>query len=81
MQINVSWPDRIVRFVIGAGILGLFGALPTPWRYLTLVGLIPLGTSLTGRCPLYAAIGWNRHSDTAPRGKPWQAGPGSVPRH
>lgn len=81
MQINITWPDRIVRFVIGAGVLGLFGALPSPWRYLTLVGLIPLGTSLTGRCPLYAAIGWNRHSGEARRGKSWETGPGSVPRH
>lgn len=63
MQTNITWPDRIVRFVIGAGILGLFGALPAPWRYFTLVGLIPLGTSLIGHCPLYAAIGWNRHVD------------------
>jgi hypothetical protein len=60
---NITWPDRIVRFVIGAGILGLFGALPTPWRYLTLIGLLPLGTSLMGYCPFYAAIGWNRHAE------------------
>jgi hypothetical protein len=63
MQTNITWPDRIARFVIGLGILGLFGALPAPWRYLTLVGLLPLGTSLTGYCPLYAAIGWNRHAE------------------
>jgi Inner membrane protein YgaP-like, transmembrane domain len=60
MPTNITWPERIVRFVIGLGILGLFGALPAPWRYLTLLGLIPLGTSLTGYCPVYAAIGWNR---------------------
>lgn len=43
MRTNVSRPDRVVRFVIGAGILGLFGALSEPWRYLTLAGLIPFG--------------------------------------
>jgi Protein of unknown function (DUF2892) len=63
MSTNITWPERIVRFVIGAAILGFFGALPTPWRYLTLIGLIPLGTSLRGHCPLYAAIGWNRHAE------------------
>jgi hypothetical protein len=63
MTTNITWPERIVRFVIGAAILGFFGALPAPWRYLTLIGLIPLGTSLTGHCPLYAAIGWNRHPE------------------
>ena len=41
VQTNISWPDRVARLVVGAGILGLFGALPAPWRYLTLVGLIP----------------------------------------
>ena len=63
MATNVTWPERIVRLVIGLGILGLFGALPEPWRYLTLVGLLPLGTGLTGHCPLYAAIGWSRHAE------------------
>ena len=61
MRINIGRVDRIVRFVLGVLILGLYGALAPPWKYVTLLGLIPLGTSLTGFCPLYAAIGWNRH--------------------
>jgi hypothetical protein len=65
---NVSWPDRAVRFVIGGVILGLYGAVPAPWHYLTLIGLVPLGTALTGFCPAYAAIGWNRHG-SADRGR------------
>jgi hypothetical protein len=40
--------------VLGALVLGLYGALPAPWRYLTLVGLVPLGSALTGFCPLRA---------------------------
>ena len=61
MRVNTGRVDRIVRFVLGVVILGLYGALAPPWKYVTLLGLIPLGTSLTGFCPLYAAIGWNRH--------------------
>lgn len=61
MRVNMGRVDRIVRFVLGVMILGLYGALAPPWKYVTLLGLIPLGTSLTGFCPLYAAIGWNRH--------------------
>ncbi|MGE5688361.1 MAG: DUF2892 domain-containing protein [Gemmatimonadota bacterium] len=61
MRVNMGRVDRIVRFVLGVLILGLYGALAPPWKYVTLLGLIPLGTSLTGFCPLYAAIGWNRH--------------------
>jgi hypothetical protein len=61
MTTNVARGDRVVRFIIGVLILGLYGALPAPWKYLALVGLIPLGTALTGYCPVYSAIGWNRH--------------------
>jgi hypothetical protein len=61
MRVNMGRIDRIVRFILGVVILGLYGALAPPWKYLTLLGLIPLGTSLTGFCPFYAAIGWNRH--------------------
>jgi hypothetical protein len=61
MRVNMGRVDRIARFVLGVVILGLYGALAPPWKYVTLLGLIPLGTSLTGFCPLYAAIGWNRH--------------------
>lgn len=57
---NVTTPERVVRLVVGILILGLYGALDAPWRYITLVGLIPLGSALTGFCPLYAALGWNR---------------------
>jgi hypothetical protein len=60
MLVNVTRPDRLIRFVAGVVLLGLFGALPSPWRYLTLIGLIPLGTAITGSCPIYAALGWNR---------------------
>jgi DUF2892 family protein len=60
MSTNVGRADRIARFILGGVVLGLYGALDAPWKYLTLLGLIPLGTSLTGFCPFYAAIGWNR---------------------
>jgi hypothetical protein len=49
-----------VRIVVGLMILGLFGALAAPWKYLTLIGLAPLGTGLLGHCPVYRALGWRR---------------------
>jgi Protein of unknown function (DUF2892) len=57
MTRNMSVVDRIVRLILGIVILGLYGALMPPWKYVTLIGLIPLGTALTGFCPLYAALG------------------------
>lgn len=59
---NITTPDRLIRLIVGVALLGLYGALDPPWKYLTLVGLIPLGTAIMGYCPLYAAIGWNRHA-------------------
>jgi hypothetical protein len=60
MRGNITRPDRAVRLMLGLALLGLFGAAPAPWKYLTLIGLIPFGTALTGYCPAYAALGWNR---------------------
>jgi hypothetical protein len=57
MTRNIGTVDRIIRFIIGAGILGLYGALGAPWNYLTLIGLVPLGTAFTGNCPVYSMLG------------------------
>ena len=64
---NVGWFDRITRLIIGVMILGLYGALAPPWRYFTLIGLIPLGSALTGFCPIYARLGWSRCPPPAER--------------
>jgi hypothetical protein len=48
-------------------ILGLYGALDPPWKYFTLVGLIPLASALTGFCPLYAVLRINRCAPPASR--------------
>ena len=57
MSVNLGWPERQLRLAAGTLILGLYGALPAPWRYLTLLGLMPFGTALRGHCPLGAALG------------------------
>ena len=57
MNRNMGKLERAARMIIAVMILGLYGALDPPWKYLTLLGLIPLGTALTGYCPLYALIG------------------------
>ena len=64
MTRNIPGLERIARLIAGVMILGLYGALESPWKYLTLVGLLPLGSALTGFCPLYAALGWDRRSHT-----------------
>jgi hypothetical protein len=56
MRHNIGYGGRVIRVAIGVLLLGLYGALTPPWKYLTLIGLVPLGTGLTGFCPLVAAI-------------------------
>ena len=57
MTRNIGTIERAARLIIAVLILGLYGALDPPGKYLTLVGLLPLGTALTGYCPLYAVTG------------------------
>jgi hypothetical protein len=54
MTRNMGLTERVLRFILGVVILGLYGALDPPWKYLTLIGLVPMGTALTGFCPGYA---------------------------
>ena len=60
MRVNIAWPERLLRLAAGILVLGLYGALPPPWRYLTLVGLLPFGTALRGYCPLRATLARRR---------------------
>ena len=59
MTRNVGVFDRAVRLVLGILVLGLYGALDPPWKYVALLGLIPIGTALTGNCPMYSLFGFS----------------------
>ena len=59
---NLGTIERLARITAGVALLGLFGALPTPWRYLALIGLLPFGTGLLGHCPVYRALGLKSES-------------------
>lgn len=54
MKCNVGKTDRIVRIIIGLGIVGA-GFYFQSW--LGLIGLIPLVTAAMGWCPLYLPLG------------------------
>lgn len=55
MTPNVGTADRIVRIVVGAGLLGATLANEIgPWGWL---GLVPLATGLFGYCPAYLPFG------------------------
>lgn len=59
MKKNVGSLDKTLRIVLGLGLLSLLFLLETPMNYLGLIGLVPLGTSLMGWCPLYSMLGIN----------------------
>ncbi len=55
MKKNIGGIERIIRIVVGLGILSLVFIGPeTKWGYL---GLIPLATGLIGWCPPYHLLG------------------------
>ena len=55
MPRNEGMIDRIVRVIIGLGLISLVFVGPqTSWGYL---GLIPLLTGLVGFCPVYTILG------------------------
>jgi len=55
MKLNEAIWDRMVRIVLGAGLLALVFLGPqTPWGFL---GVVPLVTGLVGFCPLYRLLG------------------------
>lgn len=52
---NIGSTDRLVRIVLGIGLLLIaFEGPRTAWGY---IGLVPLITGLLGYCPLYRVFG------------------------
>ena len=55
MKKNIGAAERVIRVVIGIGILSLaFVGEKSPWAYL---GIMPLLTGIVGWCPPYALFG------------------------
>ena len=46
--------DRVLRVLLGLGLVGVAVAGVTPLGYL---GLVPLATGLLGSCPFYSVLG------------------------
>jgi hypothetical protein len=51
---NEGTADRVIRVVIGLGLLSIVFVGPqTPWGW---IGVVPLLTGIVGFCPLYAIL-------------------------
>jgi hypothetical protein len=65
---NVGTPDRIIRLILGAGLVLAPFIVPSPlwaegWSVAVsvIVGLVLAGTAVLGFCPIYAALRLNTH--------------------
>ena len=55
---NVHPLERAGRIILGLALLAAFTLLPEAgYRWVFLVGIIPLLTGLVGSCPLYSVFG------------------------
>ncbi len=59
MKPNVGTFDRVIRAVLGLGVLSLIFILEGDARWWGLIGLVPLGTAFLGWCPAYLPFGIN----------------------
>lgn len=56
MQANVGGADRVIRFLIGIALLSLVVFGSGIWRWLGLLGVVPIATALLRFCPLYTVF-------------------------
>ncbi len=54
MKKNVGKIDKVIRVVVGVGMIAYAAMTGTTWAYL---GVIPLVTAAMGFCPLYLPFG------------------------
>lgn len=57
MKANEGKVDRILRVIVGLGVLSL--VFVGPQSLWGLVGFVPLLTGIVGYCPLYSVLGVN----------------------
>ena len=57
MTRNVGGIDRVLRIVVGLGLLSLLFLLDGGARWWGLVGILPLATGLFSTCPAYTVVG------------------------
>ena len=58
LKTNVGGIDRILRIVVGLALIAGFFLMPgAGYRWVFLLGVIPLVTGLMQTCPLYSILG------------------------
>ena len=64
MKANVGRIDGVIRIVVGLLLLSLVFVLGDVTRWIGLIGVVPLVTGLTRRCPGYTPFGIDTREQT-----------------
>lgn len=54
---NVGSTDKVIRWIIGLILISMIFWVDSPWRWVGLIGFIPILTGSINYCPLYQVVG------------------------
>ena len=57
MKVNVGSVDKVIRIILAVVLFSMYFVLDGNWRYIALIGFVPLLTTLMSWCPLYTLLG------------------------
>ena len=67
MKRNIGTADRVIRFLLGLGLLGAIFLVEGSIRWFGLIGLVPLLTAMVGTCPLYSLLRLSTRPTATPK--------------
>lgn len=57
MEKNVGSTDKLIRWIVGLCILSMIFWVNGSWRWIGLIGFVPILTGSINYCPLYSVVG------------------------
>ena len=59
MQPNVGKLDGVIRYIIGIALLLMVVLMDSAWRWVGLIGIVPIASAAFSFCPLWRMLGIN----------------------
>ena len=73
MQTNIGKMDAGLRYILGFILLAILLLMEGPWRWVGLLGIIPIATAVVNFCPVWKLFGINtskeKHAGEEPRSR------------
>ena len=57
MEQNIGLVDQWLRIILGVALMAAVFLAESVWRWLGLVGIVPLATAFASWCPVYSLLG------------------------